>query len=66
MLFQRVATQWRSGFGGPTGLDYTAVYPLIDRMGLSASDWMAMLDDIRVLENAALGQMAEDQANSKP
>ena len=31
---------------GPVRLIYASVYPLLDRMGLSPDDWLAMLDDI--------------------
>ena len=58
-LFDRVATQWRIGGRGPVGLDYTAMYPVMDRMQLGAADWLQMLDDIRAMEEAAMVQMQE-------
>jgi len=42
---------------GPTGLDYAAVYPLIDRLQLDPDEWDLLLEDIRTLENAALNAM---------
>lgn len=56
-LFCRLGTQWRSGMGGPTGLDYAAVYPLIDRLQLAPDEWDWLLEDIRTLEIAALNAM---------
>jgi len=45
------------GMGGPTGLDYAAVYPLIDRLQLDPEEWDLLLEDIRTLEHAALNAM---------
>ena len=53
----RLQTQWRDGVNGRTGLDYCAAYPLIDRATSSADDWHQLLDDLRVIETAALEQM---------
>lgn len=52
-LYRRVATQWRYSWSGPTGLDYSAVYPLIDRLNLSRKDWDLMLHDLQAVEVAA-------------
>lgn len=58
VLFLRVQTQWRVGPGGPIGLDYCAVYPLLDRLHPTDADaWTDALDDIRVMESAALDEM---------
>ena len=57
-LFCRLRTQWRvGGMGGPTGHDYAAVYPLIDRLQLDPDEWDLLLEDIRTLEHAALAVM---------
>lgn len=42
---------------GRTGLDYTAVYGLLDRLGLSDADWWKTFDDIQQMEIAALDAM---------
>lgn len=56
--FVRVQTQWRMGPGGPIGLDYAAVYPLLDHLHAGDADaWTDALDDIRVMEGAALDEM---------
>lgn len=54
-LFCRVGTQWRvGGMGELIGLDYLAVYPLIDRLELDPAAWDSLLDDIQILEAEAL------------
>lgn len=45
---------------GATGLDYTAVYPLMDRFGLAAHDWNELFQDLRLLESEALEAMHPD------
>jgi hypothetical protein len=61
--FRRVQiTQWRHGFNGPTGLDYAALYPLLDRHAdRSTADWLDLLDDVQVIELAALEQMRKNR-----
>ena len=63
-LFQRMRSQWRMGFKGPVGLDYCAMYPLMDRMQLGHDEWLELLDDIRAMEQAALNQMAENASET--
>lgn len=58
-LFDRISTQWRTGMRGAIGLDYCAVYPVMDRMQLGAEEWLQMLDDVRAMEQAAMEQMRE-------
>lgn len=60
-LFCRLQTQWRVSHAGPTGLDYLAAYPLLDRLAESPDDWDQLLDDLRALEIAALEQMRENK-----
>ncbi len=43
------------------GLDYSAVYPLLDRRCPDADDWNEMFEDIRAMESAALEQTRQDQ-----
>lgn len=61
-LFASLQTQWRVSFSGPTGLDYAAVYPLIDRLTSDPEEWIAHFDDVRELERAALEVMREKSA----
>lgn len=58
-LFTQLMTQWRTGFNGPTGLDYTAVLTVINMEQRSNVD--ELFTDIRAMEHAALEQMAENR-----
>lgn len=61
-LFVRVCrTQWLQGFGGPTGLNYPSIYPLMDRMSLDADEWNLLFADLQVMEDEALAVMAEQR-----
>lgn len=64
-LFYRLRTQWFVVFGGPTGLRYEAVYPLLDRMDLSTAEWDLMFSDLQVMEAAALQQISDDISADK-
>ena len=54
-FFCSLQTQWRTGAGGPSGLDYGVMFHMMDRMGLAALDYEQLQADIQVLEAAALG-----------
>lgn len=58
-LFLRFNTQWRMGFSGPVGLDYSVIQHDLARRDLSTDDYDEMMDAIRVLESAALAEMRE-------
>ena len=64
VLFSRVQTQWNVSMGGPTGLRYEAIYPLLDRETDTKEEWRELFQDIQVLEGAALKQMAENRAET--
>ena len=55
--FIRLRTQWRHGFNGPTGLDYGVVFSLLDRAGHTGHAWGTALDEIQLMELAALDEM---------
>lgn len=59
-LFFSVRTQWRHGFSGPTGLDYMPLLRLMDDMELQGAARREMLQDITVMELAALQAMHKD------
>ena len=40
--------------GGPIGLRYESLYPLLDREAEDEQDWRYLFDDIRDIESAAL------------
>lgn len=55
-IFLRLSTQWRyGGMGGAIGLDYPSMESVM-RM-LRVKDRGAMLDQLRVMERAAMGVM---------
>lgn len=58
LLFVRVSTQWRTGgMGSYIGLDYTPIFEVMHRDGLSGQDWHDTFDDLRAIEAAALEQI---------
>ena len=59
-LFAQCQTQWNVGMGGRCGLRYEALYPLLDRAAKSPEQWDELFSDVRVMEYAALKQMADD------
>ena len=62
-LFAEMSGQWRMApMGGATALDYTALFLRMDRLGLTAEQWNDMFADVRVIEAAALKQMAQETA----
>ena len=58
-LFASVSTQWSAGMGGPTGLRYEALFPLLDRKAHSPEEWDELFEDIRLMEREALSVMQE-------
>ncbi|CUI09840.1 DUF1799 domain-containing protein [Massilia antarctica] len=54
LLFQYLRTQWRTGAGGPSGLDYTVMHRKMDRMGLTPDDYDQLEHDIQIMEVAAI------------
>lgn len=50
-------TQWRTGFSGPTGLDYGALPMVFKSLGISDEDQVDVFDGLRVMEAAALSEM---------
>jgi hypothetical protein len=43
---------------GATGLDYCALYPLLDKATKDDAEWWQLFDDIQVMEVEALSIMA--------
>lgn len=43
--------------GVPYGLDWVAIYPLMDRLQLTADDWQDLHDDLMVMESEAIRVM---------
>ena len=61
MLFMAVATQWRVGMGGATGLDYSAVAAVMDIQGVKPKKRAKMFEYIRIMEAAVLEIWAENK-----
>ena len=59
-LFLRVHNQWRTGPGGAFALDYGVVFHELDRRDLAPDAYDDLLDDLRVIEGAALDEMHKD------
>ena len=53
-LFANYSNQWRMGAAGPVGLDYNVLHHALDRKNLTPSAYDDWLDDLRIIENAAL------------
>lgn len=64
--FIELQTQWRvSGMGSATGLDYVAALAVIRELELEKDEARELFADIRVMEAAALEQMAYDREKDK-
>lgn len=63
-VFDSVFTQWRVGMGIPTGLDYAAVYPFLDRAAKDPQEWDEMFSDIQVMEGAVFKQMSDNRSDN--
>ena len=57
-MFLRCQTQWRGGMSGIIGLDYTSV---IEMIKLYSKDSIAMLENIQIIEAAALQALNRDK-----
>lgn len=58
-LFVSLATQWRVGPGGATGLDYAALPFVLRIQRIPRADWSDAFDALRVMEIEALNIMRE-------
>ena len=56
-FFLSVSTQWRTGMGGATGLDYSGVYAALKMQRIKKNRWQKLLDDLAVMEVEALKAM---------
>lgn len=56
-IFSTLQTQWRSGFGGPTGFDYNVLFAYLNLLSIDQERQCDLLKDIRVMESAALAEM---------
>ena len=58
-MFLRCQTQWRVGMSGIIGLDYTSVLEMIKLY--SVEDTVAMLENLQIMEAAALQALNRDK-----
>jgi hypothetical protein len=58
LMWCRVQTQWRTSVGGPVGLDYSVLAWLFKMY--SVDDQRALLEDLQIMEGAALTAMIRE------
>ncbi|MCW2099734.1 UNVERIFIED_ORG: uncharacterized protein DUF1799 [Pseudomonas psychrophila] len=63
-LFNAMATQWRTGACGATGLDYTSIRDVAEFIGIKKKQIKEIFPDLQVMEAEALAVMAEDRETS--
>lgn len=56
-----MGTRWYAGPAGPIGLRWESIYPLMDRMGLTAEEWDTLRADLEVMERAALAEIGRQK-----
>ncbi len=59
-LFCKFSTQWRTGPGGPVGLDYGVIQYELGRAGIDGDAYRDTMDRLRIIEQAALQQIHKD------
>ena len=63
-LFNALATQWRTGACGATGLDYKSIRDVARYLGIKKKTIPEIFPDIQVMEAEALAVMGEARDNS--
>jgi hypothetical protein len=64
LVMDSMGTQWRTGAGGATGLDYGVLPNVMKLVGIPAKDRPRVFQDIRVMESVAIAVMADARDNS--
>lgn len=59
-VFDALSTQWRIGFNGATGLDYSAIPLVMEELRVPKKKRKQVFSDIRIMESAALLEMRKD------
>ena len=62
-VFNSLATQWRLGIKGPSGIDYSVLPVVMDLHNINQQDRAQLFADLQVMESAALEQMRENKQN---
>lgn len=65
LVFEAMATQWRDGVNGRTGLDYACLPQVMDLVGIEQAQRGGVFEDVRVMEGAALRYFDHQRANAK-
>ncbi|UZE15177.1 DUF1799 domain-containing protein [Pseudomonas sp. B21-053] len=60
-LFNALATQWRTGACGATGLDYTSIRDVAGYLGIKKKQIAEIFPDLQVMEAEALLVMSESK-----
>ncbi|MDT3708174.1 MAG: DUF1799 domain-containing protein [Thiobacillus sp.] len=59
-VFAALLTQWRMApKGGVVGLDYAAIPPTLELLGVEREAWPGLFEQLRVMENEAVKVMNE-------
>lgn len=58
-VFRSMATQWRVGMAGATGLDYAAMPVVMDMVGVRRKNRPDVFESVRIMEEEALTTWAE-------
>ena len=64
-VFLCMRTQWRTGMGGPTGMDYSALPFMWQRLRVPPEEQDAVFADLQVMEVAALNAAHADRGESE-
>lgn len=56
-VFVGLSTQWRTGFNGPVGLDYTALPTVFRLKAIPRKEWPDLFEDLQSMETEALKAM---------
>ena len=62
-VFCSMATQWRTGMSGATGLDYNVLPEMWRRLKVPLNERNDVFADLQTMEFAALKQMLNNRAN---
>jgi hypothetical protein len=64
VVMEAMGTQWRTGMGGATGLDYAVVPAVMSLVGIPKKTTNQVFQDLRIMEAEALAVMAEARDTS--
>lgn len=60
-LFNAMSTQWRTGAGGATGLDYTSIRDVASFLGIKRYQIPEIFPDLQAMEAEALLVMSDSK-----